>query len=122
MVAKDEIQEYPVNEDDGITVDLDLKAEDARLREAIGKPTTIRIDSKVIHIQHVADWSATAMEAAASADWNTWAVEVIPDEKEAQHFIDADLANYQIEAVFDTCSEKGGLGKGKKAKAKRSAR
>lgn len=100
-------------------VDLDLKAEDARLREAIGKPTSIRINDMVIHVQNVADWSSSAMKAAVKGDWDDWAVEVIPDEDEANHFIDSDLANYQLEAVFETCSKGGNMSRGKSKRSRR---
>lgn len=90
-------------------VDLDLKAEDARLRESVGKPTTVRIDGKVIHIAHAAEWPSSAMQAAAKGQWDEWAQEVIADPDEFQAFRDADLLNYQLEAVFDACARKGNL-------------
>jgi hypothetical protein len=111
-VATDE----PVDEE---IVDLDLKAEDARLREAVGEPTKIRIDGMVIHIDHIAEWSDVAMKASTRGDWETWADEVIADEKEADHFIQANLLNYQMEAVFETCSKAGGVGKGKSRRSRR---
>lgn len=101
-------------------IDLDLKAEDSRLREAIGRPTSVRIDEVVIHIDHVSDWSATAMKAAVRGDWDTWAQEVIKDEDECNSFIDADLANYQLEAVFDKCANTGGVTSGKSKRSRRS--
>lgn len=105
--------------DEDEVVDLDLKAEDARLREAIGKPTSIRIADKVVHVQHVADWSSTAMKAAVQGEWDTWAIETIIDEDEANHFIDADLANYQLEAVFETCSKGGNQSRGKSKRSRK---
>jgi len=90
-------------------VDLDLKAVDAQLREAVGKPTTVRIDGMVIHISHAAEWPSSAMQAAARGHWNEWAVGVIHDPAECQAFTDADLPNYQLEAVFDACARKGNI-------------
>jgi hypothetical protein len=121
MATKTPNQQEPFVGDDveDEVVDLDLKAEDARLREAIGKPSTVRINDKVIHILHVADWSSTAMKAAVSGDWDTWASEVIPDEGEAGHFVDADLANYQLEAVFELCTKSAGVSRGKSKRSRR---
>lgn len=99
-------------------VDLDLKAEDARLREAVGTPTTVKIDGKVIHIAHVAEWSGSAMRAATSGNWDEWASEVIADDEEREHFIDADLMNYQLEAVFDMCGKKGNVKQGKSRRSR----
>jgi hypothetical protein len=97
--------------------DLDLKAEDSRLREALGKPTVINLpDGDVIHVANIGEWSGAAMKAAANADWNAWAAAVIDDEEELEAFQEADLVNYQLEAVFEACSRTGGVG----GKSKRS--
>jgi hypothetical protein len=95
-------------------VDVDLDELDEGLRaEAIGKSTTVRIDGKVIHIIHAGDWSSSAMRAAANGDWETWAREVILDDKEYQTFMDADLRNYQVEAVFEQCGRQARMNMGK---------
>lgn len=108
------------NESPDEVIDLDLKAEDSRLREAIGQVTAIRMpDGVLVHFDNVADWSSTAMRAAPQGDWETWGAEVIRDEKELESFIDADLANYQMEAVFDKCAGNGGMTKGKSRRSRR---
>jgi hypothetical protein len=97
--------------------DLDLKAEDSRLREALGTPTKINLpDGGAIHVAAIGEWNGAAMKAAAQADWDSWAAEVIDDEDELQAFLDADLQNYQLEAVFEACSRTGGV----QGKSKRS--
>lgn len=101
------------------TVDLDLKAEDARLREAVGKPTSIRVEDTVVHIQHAGEWSSAASKAAANADWDGWADEVILDEDECQAFKDANLMLYQIEAIFEVCGRKGNMNSGKSKRSRR---
>jgi acyl-CoA synthetase (AMP-forming)/AMP-acid ligase II len=100
-------------------VDLDLKAEDTRLREAVGKATTVKIDDVVIHIVHAAEWSSTAMKAAMNGDWASWADEVIVDEEECQAFIDADLMNYQLEAIFELCGKAANTKPGKSRRSRR---
>jgi hypothetical protein len=105
------------NDDSVESFDLDLKAEDSRLREALGTPTTINLpDGGVVHIANIGEWDGAAMKAASSADWESWATAVIDDEDELQAFLDADLVNYQLEAVFEACTKTGNLG----GKSKRS--
>lgn len=97
--------------------DLDLKADDARLREALGKPTTINLpDGGIVHVANIGEWNGDAMKAASNGDWDAWAANVIDDEDELAAYMDADLVNYQIEAVFEACSRTGGVG----GKSKRS--
>jgi hypothetical protein len=105
-VEPDEDEEVEVD------VDLDLLSETLR-REAVGEATTVRIDGTIIHIAHAGDWSSTAMRAAASGDWETWASEVIFDKDEFQTWMDADLHNYQVEAVFNECGRQARLNMGK---------
>jgi hypothetical protein len=103
----------PVEGDDE-EVDLDLDAIDEELRrEALGEPTTVRIDGKVVHIAHVSDWSSSAMRAATAGDWDTWAREVIEDDTEFGIWVDADLRNFQVEAVFDLCGRQARMSMGK---------
>jgi hypothetical protein len=95
-------------------VDVDLDEMDEQLRsEALGKSTTVKIDGVVIHIAHAGDWSASAMQGAAQGDWDTWAREVIDNDDEYQAWSDANLKNYQIEAVFRECGRKARLSMGK---------
>lgn len=99
------------------SVDLDLKAEDSRLREALGKPTTINLpDGGVVHIANIGEWGGPAMKAASQGNWDNWAAEVIDDEDELAAFQEADLVNYQLEAVFEACSKTGNVsGKSKRS-------
>lgn len=108
--------------DDGeVDVDLDELDEDLR-REAIGTATTVRINGEVIHIIHAGDWSQTAMRAATNGDWESWAGEVILDRGELGTWLDADLRNYQMEAVFDQCGRQARMNMGKSRKRSSSRR
>ena len=112
MSAADEWREIP--QDDEQEVDVDLDSLDAVLRkEAVGSTTTVRIGGQVIHVTHAKDWSSTAMRAASSGDWDTWAREVIDDDEEFRVWADADLRNYQIEAVFNECGRQSRMNMGK---------
>lgn len=105
---------HPAGEgpEEEVDVDLDLIS-DALRRESVGEPTTVRVDGQVIHIAHAADWSSSAMQAAASGNWEAWAREVIGSGEEYQIWLDADLHNFQIEAVFDQCARQARLTMGK---------
>lgn len=105
------------DEPEDVEVDLDLDAIDEQLRrERLGKATSIRIDDKVIHILHAGDWPSSAMRAASIGDWEGWAREVIEDDSEFKVWLDADLHNYQIEAVFDQCGRAARMSAGKSRK------
>jgi hypothetical protein len=110
----------PIDEEE-VDVDLDALDEDLRA-EAVGNSTTVRIDGKVIHIIHAGDWSSAAMRAATNGDWEAWAQEVIMDPDEFNVWLDANLKNYQIEAVFDQCGRRARLNMGKSRKRSRSQR
>jgi hypothetical protein len=114
----------PVDErDDEVDVDVDLDALDTDLRsERVGKPTTVRIGGIILHVTHAGEWSSTAMRAAASGDWDTWAREVIADDDEFKAWLDADLRNYQIEAVFDECGRQARMSSGKSQRRPGSSR
>ena len=104
-------------------VDLDLDAQDEQLRrEGLGEPSTVKLDGKVIHILHAGDWSSTAMRAASTGDWDTWAREVIDDNNEYAVWNDSDLKNYQIEAVFRECGRKARMNQGKSQRRSGSRR
>jgi hypothetical protein len=104
-------------------VDLDLDAQDEQLRrEGLGKPSTVKLDGKVIHILHAGDWSSTAMRAASGGDWDTWAREVIENDEEYAIWSDADLKNYQIEAVFRECGRQARMSMGKSQRRSGSRR
>lgn len=100
-------------------IDLDLTTEDKRLREAVGEPTTVKIDDVVVHILHAAEWPSSSMRAATRGDWDVWADGVIPDDDERNAFIDADLANYQLEAVFELCGKAANAKAGKSRRSRR---
>jgi hypothetical protein len=124
MAQKDQAALRAVDEENpDEEVDIDLDAIDESLRsEAIGKPTTVKIDGKVIHVQHAGDWSATAMRAMTAGDFENWAREVIDDDKELGVWLDADLRNYQMEAVVMQCARASRLGLGKSRKRSGSSR
>ena len=111
-------------EDDGPEeVDLDLDLVGDKLRaERVGEPTSVRIDGVVIHISHAASWSSTAMRAASTGDWEQWAQEVIADKEEFGAWVDADLENFQIEAIFQTCGHKARMTMGKSSRPGNSRR
>lgn len=111
---QDNVVDLP--EDD---VDVDL---DALGTEAAGDPTTVKLDGTVIHIQHAGDWTAAAMRAAASGDWDEWARAVIDSDEEYQVWEDANLRNSQIEAVFNQCGRKARMTQGKSSKRSGSRR
>jgi hypothetical protein len=100
-------------------VDVDL---DAMESEATGEPTTVKLDGIIIHIQHAGDWTASAMRAAAVADWDAWARAVIEDDEEYQVWEDADLTNNQVEAVFTQCGRSARMSQGKSQKRTKSRR
>jgi hypothetical protein len=108
-------------EEEEVDVDLDLIG-DALRRESVGEPTTVRIDGTVIRITHSSDWASSAMRAATMGDWETWARAVIDDDKEFQAWLDADLRNFQIEAVFAQCARGARMNAGKSAKLSGSRR
>jgi hypothetical protein len=99
-------------EEDEVDLDLDLLDEQLR-KERLGDPTTVRIDGEVIHIIHAGDWSSEAMRAASVGNWETWAEAVIPDKEEHEHWLDSDLRNYQIEAIFQECGRQARMSMGK---------
>lgn len=105
----------PINpdpEDEDVDVDLDLISETLK-REVVGDPVTVRIDGMVIHILHAGEWPSSAMRAATSGDWETWARAVIEDDEEYETWLDADLKNYQIEAVFNESGRQARMTMGK---------
>jgi hypothetical protein len=100
--------------EDDVPVDVDLDRLDEVLRkEAVGEKTTVKIDGKIIHVAHAKEWSSSAMRAASNGDWDTWAREVIDDDDEFRLWIEADLLNYQVEAVFNECGRQSRMNMGK---------
>jgi hypothetical protein len=120
MTAAD-VPEIGPDEDEEVDLDLDLIS-DALKSEAVGKPVTVRIDGRVVHVTHANDWSSSAMRAASTGDWDTWAREVIESDDEYQVYADADLKNYQVEAIFAECGRQARLNQGKSARLSGSRR
>jgi hypothetical protein len=89
--------------------DFDLDAEDNRLREAVGRPTAIRVKGKIVHFGHALTWSGNAMDAAVAGNFSVWAAEVIEDEEELEHFLLTKPMAYQYEAIFEQCGKTSGL-------------
>jgi hypothetical protein len=113
-MSTDDWVEVPQDEQ---PVDVDLDAIDDVLRkEVVGEGVTVRIDGKVIHVSHAKDWSSSAMRAASAGDWDTWAREVIDDDAEFRVWVEADLKNYQVEAVFEECGRQSRMNMGKSRK------
>jgi hypothetical protein len=108
-------------EDVRVDVDLDM-LDDVLRKESVGESTTVRLDGKVVHVSHAKDWSSTAMRAASAGDWDTWAREVIDDDDEFRIWVNADLHNYQIEAVFNECGRQSRMNMGKSGKRSGSQR
>jgi hypothetical protein len=119
MTAEPEDNVTPLDQTEDEDVDVDL---DAMESEARGEPTTVRLDGIIIHIQHAGDWTASAMRAAANADWDAWARAVIDNDDEYQVWEDADLSNNQVEAVFTQCGRSARMSAGKSAKRTGSRR
>ena len=117
----DEEEDRATAEDQAVDVDLDELDEGLRA-EAIGKSTTVRIGGKIIHIIHAGDWSSQAMRAATNGDWDAWAREVILDDAEYGAWMDSNLRNYQIEAVFDQCGRQARMNMGKSRRRSGSSR
>ena len=97
---------------EAVDLDLDLVSDTLRA-EKVGEPTSVRIDGEIIHIAHAGAWSATAMRMASLGDWDSWADEVIPDKEEREVWADANLENFQIEAIFQACGNKARMNLGK---------
>lgn len=113
--------ESPDGNEPEVDVDLDLLDEALR-RESVGEPTTVRIDGKVIHIMHAGEWPSSAMRAASVGNWEDWATAVITDSAEYEAWLEADLANYQIEAVFAECGRQARMSMGKFRRSSGSSR
>src|SRR6202042_3683475 len=100
-------------------VALDLLAEDAQLREAIGEPTGIRIPGgedgagAVISVPQQADWPHIASRLAANGAWDAWAKTVLSDEDFAA-FQAAQLRNYQLARLSAAIEAASGISAGKK--------
>jgi hypothetical protein len=62
------------------------------------------------------------MQASRRGDWNEWARAVIEDDDELDAFLDADLKNYQIEAIFNKCGELSNQSPGKSRRSGNSSR
>lgn len=120
------IREDPEHEERPETdevIDLDLDDLDEQLRaESVGKPTVVKVGGQVIHILHANDWSSTAMTALGNADFTDWAIKVITDPEEREAFLEADLKNYQFQAIAKEAMRQARLNRGKSRKPSGSSR
>jgi hypothetical protein len=121
VARQEDADVHDISEAEDVDLDLDDIDEDLR-REAIGSSTTVRINGEVIHIIHAGDWSQTAMRSATQGDWEAWAREVILEPSELGVWLDADLHNYQMEAVFEQCGRQARMNMGKSRKRSTSRR
>jgi hypothetical protein len=118
-------EEDPSGPQDGPeeVVDLDLDAISEPLRrEAVGQPTAVRINGKVVHIRHGNAWPSSAMRAASQGNWDVWARAVIDDDAEFAVWVGADLENFEMEAVFSKCGELARMNMGKSRRYSGSSR
>jgi hypothetical protein len=102
-------------DDEDVDLDLDLEGDQLR-QERVGEPTRVRVGGHVIHILHPGAWPASAMRGASQGDWDAWAGGAIDDPDELKLWMDLDLQNYQIEAVFAKCGESARMTLGKSRK------
>jgi hypothetical protein len=103
-------------------VDLDLLADDAVLREAIGQPTAVRLPTgKIIDVPHISDWPHIASRYAAIALFDAWAAEVL-SEQDQKAFAAAKLKNYQVSRLIERASQDGGTNPGKSRPSSASRR
>lgn len=99
-------------EDEDVDLDLDLEGEQLR-KERVGEPTRVRVGGHIIHILHPGAWPSSAMRGAGQGDWDAWAQGAIDDPEELKLWMELDLENYQIEAVFEKCGQNARLTTGK---------
>lgn len=100
----------PGREDE--SVDLDLDADDPQLREAIGKPVTVRIGGRVIEIPLMPLWPHEAQRYASAGLYNAWADGVL-SKADAEHFKGLTLRNYQVDALMRKVTAAAGTDPGK---------
>lgn len=108
-------EESPDGQEEDVDLDLDLEGERLR-KERVGSPITVKVDGHVIHILHPGAWPSSAMRGAGQGDWDAWAQGVIDDPDELKLWMELDLENFQIEAVFAKCGENSRLTVGKSRK------
>jgi hypothetical protein len=107
---------------EGVVIDFDLDKEDALLREAVGKSTFLRIQGSVIEVMHPSLWSTKAMDAISDARWHVWARDCIEDDDQYDAFVEANLRNYQMKAIYERCGKDGGKDLGKSKRRAQSSR
>jgi hypothetical protein len=124
MVSQETAALKAVEEPDGeVEVDIDLDdLQDQLGAEAEEKPTTVRINGKIIRIVHAGNWPATAYRAMLQGDFDTWAEGVILNDKELKVWMDADLTLAEMEAVVTQCARSARLGRGKSQRQSGSSR
>jgi hypothetical protein len=109
------------DDDEDLAVDLDLDADDALLREAIGAPTTIRLNGKVLTVPHMKDWEHNATQFMSQGLFAAWARRVMSDD-DFKAFQDAELKNYQVERIVEICQRNSGTTAGKRSRPSPSSR
>jgi hypothetical protein len=122
MSAAKQDPEVPEQSDDEPeAVDLDLEELDPELREALRKPSAVRLPGggKPVTIPHIADWPAVAARYTTAGLFDAWAEEVM-SEPDAQAFKDAKLRNYQIDRIIKLVTDTGGISPGKSSASSRS--
>lgn len=119
----DEPADLPADEreQEAAVVDLDLDAEDALLREALGQPLTVRVGGKVISVPHPNAWPHAANEAAGRAEYSTWARGVLSGD-DCNTFLAAELRNYQVQAIFKHVNKKSQTDPGKSPASRGSSK
>lgn len=97
---------------------LDLLAEDAHLREALGKPTDIRVPGGAggagvaISVPPAAAWPHIAARLLANGAWDAWA-RVVLSEDDFAAFQAANLKDYQVARIRAVLEAAAGASAGK---------
>lgn len=108
--------------DDELQVTLDLLAEDAKLRETIREPMTVRLTTgAVITVPHSADWPVSASRLAAVGAWDAWASGVLAEDDQ-KAFREADLRDYQVKRILEALNAADGITPGKPPRSSSSRR
>lgn len=111
-----------LKEDAGETLDLDLLEEDPKLREAIAKPTRVKLPTgEIITIPHALDWDINANRLMAAEFWNAWA-ELVLSEEDYKKWIEAKLRIYQSNRIIETLNAAHGITAGKQQRSSSSQR
>lgn len=97
---------------------LDLLAEDAHLREALGKPTDIRVPGGedgagvTITVPAAAAWPHIAARLLNNGAWDAWA-RIVLDDGDFAAFQAANLKDYQVARIRAVLEAAAGASAGK---------